>query len=382
MSAVIGILGASGFIGSRIIEIFHLEKIARVRPIVRSVAHLARSARFDLDGLIADGFSRTALRTALDGCDVVVHAIAGDRKTMLGTLEPVYKAASDAGVRRIVYLSSAAVHGQAPPQGTDERSPLSTRHPVPYNTSKVLAERTLQRLRAQGRVELVVLRPGIVFGPRSQWTGGLADELLSGKAYLVDGGNGICNCIYVDNLIHGIQLAMTAQGADRQAFLLGERETVTWRDLYRPVAKALGFAIDQIPSVSATSDPASIRSDGLVQLAREWARKSRRWVPATVRRRARPFLAGWRSEPGGPASPWITPELPAPAITLENSLLHRCGYKLPWTKAHKILGYEPQVSFTEGCRRSIAWLEFAGYPVIDPAPVHQQTEENRTDSST
>ena len=359
---VVGIVGASGFIGSRIVEIFHLAGIARVRPIVRSVAHLARSSRFALEGRIADGFDRGALRAALDGCEVVVHAIAGDRRTYLGTLDPVYRAAADADVRRVIYLSSATVHGQAPIPGTDERSPLRRRQPIPYNVTRIMAERRLEALRRRGSVEVVTLRPGIVYGPRSRWTGGLADELLRGEACLVEGGHGICNGIYVDNLVHAIRLAMTADGADRQAFLLGDRETITWRDLYRPVVEALGLELDQVPSVEGARDRAGAEA---AELVRERVRRSLGWLPPGPRRGIRALGAAWRAGRTPPASPWIRPDEPVPAVTLETTLLQRCRYQLPWTKARTILGYEPQISFPEACRHSIAWLAFAGYPVVD-----------------
>jgi len=45
------------------------------------------------------------------------------------------------------------------------------------------------------------------------------------------------------------------------------------------------------------------------------------------------------------------------------ALLQRCRWKLPSTKAARVLGYRPSVAFDEACRRSIGWLEFAGYPV-------------------
>lgn len=96
-----------------------------------------------------------------------------------------------------------------------------------------------------------MLRPGIVFGPRSMWVTRVADELLSGTAYLVNEGNGICNSIYVDNLIHAIRLAMTATNVDGQAFLVGDREQVTWSDFYRPIAEALGIDFAQISHVAS-----------------------------------------------------------------------------------------------------------------------------------
>src|SRR5258705_363109 len=82
------------------------------------------------------------------------------------------------------------------------------------------AERTLLALRADSSVELVMLRPGIVYGPRSRWTAGWADDLLAGRAYLIGDGAGICNAIYVDTLVHAIRLATEAPAAavDGQAF--------------------------------------------------------------------------------------------------------------------------------------------------------------------
>lgn len=87
----------------------------------------------------------------------------------------------------------------------------------------------LQRLRNSGDVEIVILRPGIVFGPRSYWTAGLADALLNGQAYFVGSTDGICNSMYVDNLVHAIDCACNAPRIDREAFLPGDRERGTWK---------------------------------------------------------------------------------------------------------------------------------------------------------
>ncbi|MEX0599318.1 MAG: NAD(P)-dependent oxidoreductase, partial [Rhodothermales bacterium] len=174
----IAILGASGFIGSRAVEMLHLGGVADVRPIVRTAARLAPLSRFDLDARIADARHQEALEAAFSGCDVVVHTVAGSCELIRSVIEPVYCAACRAGVGRLIYLSSASVHGQAPLPGTDEETALPRRHALPYNGAKAGAEQMLLRLRKKGDVEVVVLRPGIVYGPRSSWIGGFADTLL------------------------------------------------------------------------------------------------------------------------------------------------------------------------------------------------------------
>jgi nucleoside-diphosphate-sugar epimerase len=353
MMESVAILGAGGFIGNRAVEMLYLGGHARVVPITRRAAGLSLPCRFDLPVRIADAFDERALAAAFSGCDSAVIAIAGDPRTIVESVVPIYRAAKAAGLRRIVYLSTASVHGQSPRPATDEASPLSDRQKLPYNNAKVRAERQFLACREKGSVEIVMLRPGIVHGPRSHWTGGLADELIAGEASLVDGGQGICNAIYVDNVVHAIRLALTAPGVDREAFLIGDVETLSWRDFYRPIAEALGIDVDALPRPPAS---AAVSGPPLAERIRESA--AFRMLPAPLRAALKAAYAARREpKPVGPR---------APLVTLEQAMLHGCAYKLPWTKARALLGYQPLVSFEEGCRRSIAWLAFAGYPVRVP----------------
>jgi 2-alkyl-3-oxoalkanoate reductase len=364
MCLKLAIIGANGFIGSRAVELLHLGGLAEVRPIVRSVTSLARLSRFDLDCRIADACDQSALREALKGCDGVIHAVAGDPATILGSLTPPYLAAQQAGVQRFIYLSSGSVHGQAPPPGTDESTPLNDRQSVVYNNAKVRAERQLLTLRKTGAVELVILRPGIVVGPRSWWISNFASSLLSGTAYLVNQGKGICNSIYVDNLIQAIYLAATVPQAEGHAFLLGDADTITWADLYAPIADALGFDLGQVPNVEYVKPRRSWND--LIRRVRtsNAARSLRTIVPKRLRRALHAALI----QEMPPPSPWVdraqsSARHSIPQASLEMALLYRCAYKLPHTKAKQILGYEPAVPFIEACRRTIGWLEFSGYAV-------------------
>jgi nucleoside-diphosphate-sugar epimerase len=63
------------------------------------------------------------------------------------------------------------------------------------------------------------------------------------------------------------------------------------------------------------------------------------------------------------ANPWRLDRPQGPVVTREMGMLQQCRYKLPNAKAERLLGYTPPVSFREGCRRSVGWLQFAGYPV-------------------
>jgi nucleoside-diphosphate-sugar epimerase len=94
----------------------------------------------------------------------------------------------------------------------------------------------------------------IVFGPRSQyWTAQIAADLLSGKAYLIDGGSGICNSVYVDNLVHAMWLAAVNEKAAGQEFIITDGERVTWRDLYSAVAAAVGVDMASVPCIESAA---------------------------------------------------------------------------------------------------------------------------------
>ena len=356
----VALMGAGGFIGSRTVEMFHLGGLGEIRPIVRGFGGLARLARFDLNCRIADAADEGALAAAFAGCDFVVHAVHGHPAIVGASIPPAYRAARAAGVKRLIYLSTASVHGQAPTPGTDERSPLNDRQPVDYNNRKVRAERLLLKERARGPVEVVILRPGIVFGPRDRWVSGIAQELLRGSAYLVNGGTGICNSIYVDNLVQAIHLALTADHADREAFLVGDAETVTWAGLYERIARALGKPITEIQQVAKPEFRQSLKDRTEHFRSLKPTQAVLPLFPAKLKRSVKAALSSWL-EPAK-QSPWALAGKPDPIVTREMAELHQCQYRLPFDKAKRLLGYEPRITFEEGCRRSIEWLRFADFP--------------------
>jgi nucleoside-diphosphate-sugar epimerase len=356
----VGVLGGSGFIGSRLVEWLILNDLAKVRPIVRSFRGLSRLARFDVDSRVADATDQARLETALRDCEVVFHCVFGCHDTALKSIEATYRAAAAAGVRRLVYLSSSVVHGHNPVPGIDEDSELMTNQPFEYNVTKVVAEHRLTELGQDGKVETVVLRPCIVFGPRSQlWTAELASQLLLGTAYLVEGGKGICNTIYVDNLVNAMWLASTEPAAAGQAFLLTDGEHVTWRDLYASVAAAVNV------------DPAAIRNVSLEEMHDVQRRAVRlrrlgeikesrvsRLAIGILPQRAKHVARAVLSPPPASGTAGVVPGQSAP-IDPEIASLQWCESMLPIAKATSMLGYQPRVSFKQASERTAAWLRFA-----------------------
>lgn len=354
MGKPVAILGASGFIGTQLLEWLRLNDVAEVRPVVRSYKSLARVSRFRLDWRLADALDEEALVEAFRGCETVFHTVVSDRATIVGSVEKCYRAARRAKVRRMVYLSSAVVHGPCPSPDTDDDSPLLLEQPFEYNVSKVLAEQRLRYLREDGLVEVVVLRPCIVFGPRSRWwTAAVAQGILEGRACLVDGGRGICNSIYVGNLVQAMWLAATHPAAAGQDFILTDGVTVTWRDLYEAVAVAVGRDLSHVASISSDE-------------ARRFVNRGRRRILAKtlvaitpVAKRLMP--ARLKGHPGVRSAYQKLLSSPVPRYQLDQEVvaLQQCSVQLPIRKAREVLGYEPSVTFEEASRRTANWLGFA-----------------------
>jgi nucleoside-diphosphate-sugar epimerase len=362
MTPTIAVLGASGFVGSRLLEVFHLSGFATVRPIVRNYSSLARLARFNLDWRVADACDQDALQTAFKGCDAVVNLVVADADIIVKNAILSYEAAQAAGVKRLVFMSSASVHGQAPSPGTDEASPLHTNHRFAYNNAKVRAELALAKSRRKGDVELVILRPAIVYGPRSRWIVDIADQLLCGNAYLVNGGLGVCNSIYVDNLIEAIQLALSVPSVDREIFLVGDNESVNWYQFYSLIGSSLGCDPARISRVATPCFGSSLLDTFETVRTSKPVQALLPSVPPVLKQAAKGAIKAVSAKPK--PSPWQLPKSISPIITEEMTQLQSCVFKLPCSKAQLSLGYSANISFLEGMKRSIGWLEFAGYPVI------------------
>ena len=305
------------------------------------------------------------LAKAFSGCEAVVHLALGDAKQIVKMAGSVYAAAEKAGVRRLVALSSAAVHGLNPMPGTDENSPISASQALEYNNAKVRAERLLVRAHQRGKVELVILRPSIVYGPRCKLFTRIVENLMNGTAFLINDGQGICNAIYVDNLILAIQLALERRDADGETFLVGDSETIIWKYVYSGFTEALGSRMDSIHHVTPPIFRKSLKDRVDSVVATSVAQRLLRVVPGQAKRLTKVVLSAMEEQVKPDAWALLAP--PRAVVDEEMATLQQCKWKYPNQKAIRSLGYRPGVSFAEGFRRTLSWLEFAGYPVVSTA---------------
>jgi nucleoside-diphosphate-sugar epimerase len=233
------VTGATGFIGGRIIETLYLKGHQKFQACMRSWNTAARISRFPIDTVVCDVLDPKQTKCAMGGVDVVIHCAVGNRDVNIVGTKNLLEAALDAGIDRFVYLSTAEVYGNV--QGE-----ISETQPYKYSgneycDSKIEAEKLCWDYHKKG-LAVVIIRPTIVYGPFSTtWTIEMAEKLQSGKWIIYNKYcNGICNLVYIDDIVSGILLSAEREEAIGNAFNINGSERISWNQYFSLFAEVIG----------------------------------------------------------------------------------------------------------------------------------------------
>ena len=398
MSALMGrrvlVTGGTGFLGSRVVEKLVLEHGARVRVLTSNYARAARAARFDLELVRGDVGDRDLVRAAAEGCDVIVHCAYGSRGsererrrvTVEGT-RAVLDAALAVRAARVVHVSTMVVYGIGIEGVLDERAP-KVRTGVGYADTKREAEELVLRYASEHDAPVTIVQPTAVYGPYApSWTERVIDALLTRRLILVDGGVGLANPVYVDDVADALLLAATRDEAVGEAFLIASGERVTWRDfighyeamLGAPSTVAMTRAEAKAHYVKAQRRPglladlrALVREDAAVRKrllkTRELTALARLARPIVTTRAFRPLAARLkpgkqrRGAPRGVGGVGVNPAKAAKPIQAEHPtqvdfLAAKTDVSID--KARRLLGYAPAFDLATGMALTEAYLRWA-----------------------
>ena len=225
------ITGATGFIGSRLCELLSLEHRLPYRAMVRDFSRAARIGRLDAELVAGDMLDAASLARAVAGCDAVVNLAHSDDKTARKQTQQLVDACVRAGVRRFIHISSMAVYGPSPgmPVITEDTTPIK-RWGEPYSDAKVATEAVVRAAGKRGALETVILRPTIVYGPFSFFVTPIIQDARQGRISLIDGGRGICNAVYVDDVCEAIVAALARDDAVGAELQINGDSRITWLD--------------------------------------------------------------------------------------------------------------------------------------------------------
>jgi nucleoside-diphosphate-sugar epimerase len=231
------VLGATGYVGQRLMNM--LANTPWAEPAGASRGHAAPSP--GLETLQVDTRDPVSLATALRGFDAVVNCVAGSARAISDGSLSLAQACQTAECARIVHLSTMSVYG--PAEGLiDEKTPLDPALGW-YGRAKCEAETHLSDFsRAGGQV--VILRPGCVFGPGSElWVGRTGRWLHSRRlGDLGAAGDGWSNLVHVDDVCQAVMAALQLPLNPQQTavFNLAAPDSPRWNDYFVDLALATG----------------------------------------------------------------------------------------------------------------------------------------------
>jgi len=196
----------------------------------------------------------------LDDVDTVVHTaaivsnvvpVAQMHAVNVEGTRRVLSAASTAGVRRFVHLSSVVVHGFDLPAWVDESRPMRPNGDA-YVDTKVASERLVMAAGVAGDLEVVVLRPGDVYGPGSRpWVVLPLAYLRARQAVLPARGRGILSHVHLDTLLDGITRAIATPAAAGGVFHLTDGVATTCAEYFGRLGAMVGTRPRHLPTPTA-----------------------------------------------------------------------------------------------------------------------------------
>ena len=306
--------GATGFVGFAISERLVMDGAHGIRAVVRRPEALLSPC---IDKVVVPDIALNVDWVNIFECvEVVIHAAARvhvmvdkaenpldefRRVNVQGTLNLARQAAA-AGVRRFVFISSVKVNGEATQLGRpftadDAPAPLDA-----YGISKMEAEQGLREIAVQTGMEVVIIRPPLVYGPGVKANfAAMMRWLRRGIPLPLGAIHNERSLVALDNLVDLIVTCTTHPAAAGQTFLVSDGEDVSTTELLRRMGQAMGRPARLIP------------------------------VPA-----------GWL-------------KLAAALVGKRDVAQRLCGsLQVDISKARSLLGWVPPVSVQEGLRRAVA----------------------------
>ena len=242
------VTGGHGFVGSHLCARL-LAEGHRVRALARPSSDLGNLAGIAVEVVRADVTEPARMPEAVAGCDVVFHlagALKGLREEDLfrvnaqGTRN-LAAACATASPRasRFVYVSSLAAAGPSP-GGEVPRTEDMPPHPLTwYGRSKLAGE---DAVRSLAGLEWTIVRPPIVYGARERDVLGYFRIARRGWLPVVGFGDRFYSLIYAEDLAAGLVRVAESPRAAGQVYFLAGPEVVSWIELGRLIASALGVA--------------------------------------------------------------------------------------------------------------------------------------------
>jgi len=254
------VTGSSGFVGQALLPHL-LDKQNNIRAAVRSLSQATTEqvSQFSIENIDKNQSWASTVASA----DVVIHCAArvhvmNDKASnpleefrevnTYGTLNLAQQAA-DAGVKRFIFISSIKVNGESTELGNPFKPDDSYIPTDPYGLSKYEAEIGLRKIAAETGMEVVIIRPPLVYGPGVKANFASMMKWVNKALPLPLGGinKNKRSLVFVDNLVDLIITCIDHPNAANQTFLVSDNEDVSTTGLLKNMAVALNVPNRLLP---------------------------------------------------------------------------------------------------------------------------------------
>jgi len=372
------VTGATGFIGGRLVEQLLQQCDVQVRCIVRNFRRTARLGRLPVELLHMDLRNADEMNRAVKGVDYVFHCAYDwqSRRQNIDGLRNIVEACASHSVKRLVHVSTFSIYEPFRDGPLTEKSPDGDRANVYVDTKLDLEEIIFAAVRNR-LVAATIVQPTIVYGPYCiPWTIIPAESLIFGDVVLPESEEGVCNAVYIDDLVDGLILAAVSPTSVGERFIMSGPKPVTWATFFTEIARVLGTKPPQLwPSERIQKQKEQVEKSA------QKASKDRLRIIVNPRRLLK-VIAGWK-----PARKVLEASCDALPAQLQRVIASHFGSRrnrpdgeifLPQSihsskatvgseKAQLELGYRPRFDFQRGMELTGRYLKWAYADVIRSA---------------
>lgn len=323
------VTGASGFLGGRLAQVLvqqgeQVTALARPTSDLRHLSALVGGPIRVVTGALTDDVS---LREAVRDATIIFHCAAASTDwarmsvyqecNATGTRMLLDAARHASRLRRFVHVSTTDVYGY-PSIPCAETGAMKDAG-LPYNRTKILAEKAVWQEAQQNGLPVTVVRPATIYGPRGKaFVSDIAALLRKRQMIFIDGGRATAGLLYVDDAVDAMIAAARSPAAEGQAYNLSDGSGRTWKEYVSAMARELGCKLPWINLPFGTAIG----------------------VAHTME------------------TPFRCLPMPGrPPLTRHAVFLLGRNQDFPARKARAELDFAPKVSMNEGIARSVDWLK-------------------------
>lgn len=253
------VTGANGFVGRHLCQ-----KLLSADYSVRALSRKAFDHDTRLDLTISPGLfdSETIDNQLLCGVQTVIHLaarvhvmhdtsrdpLAEFRKVNVNATLALARQSAQAGVKRFIFLSSVKVNGEHTPAGhpfkeTDAPNPLDA-----YGISKLQAEQGLLKIADETGMELVIIRPPLIYGPGVKANfASMINIIRRGIPLPLGAIHNLRSFVYLGNLLDIMMLCISHPAAANQVFFVSDDQNISTTGLLQACAHAMGVPSRLVP---------------------------------------------------------------------------------------------------------------------------------------